>query len=66
MENTTLTQEEIDSPLWKKLESMLTERLDMARKVNDTQQTESNTNLLRGRISAYKEVLWLNPNNTDI
>lgn len=66
MENTTLTQEEIDSPLWKKLEAMLTERLDMARKVNDTQQTESNTNLLRGRISAYKEVLWLNPNNTDI
>lgn len=66
MENTTLTQEEIDSPLWKKLEAMLTERLDMARKVNDTQQTENNTNLLRGRISAYKEVLWLNPNNTDI
>lgn len=66
MENTILTQEEIDSPLWKKLESMLTERLDMARKVNDTQQTENNTNLLRGRISAYKEVLWLNPNNTDI
>lgn len=66
MENTILTQEEIDSPLWKKLEAMLIERLDMARKVNDTQQTENNTNLLRGRISGYKEVLWLNPNNTDI
>jgi hypothetical protein len=66
MEDTKLTQEEIDSALWKKLEAMLIERLEMARKVNDTTQTKTNTTMIRGRISAYKEVLWLNPNNTDI
>lgn len=66
MENIQLTIDELESALWKKLEKALIDRLESARKVNDTMQTEVNTTMLRGRISAYKEILWLNPENTDI
>ena len=66
MDNIQLTKEEIESALWKKLEAALLKRLEMSRKINDTMQTEVNTTMLRGRINAYKEILWLNPGNTDI
>jgi len=55
-----LTKEEVESPLWKKLEAHFQERLNDARMNNDYDHEEKNTNHLRGRISAFKEILELN------
>ena len=57
-----LTKEELDSPLWKKLERHFEQRLDVARQENDYPHDVDMTNRLRGRISAYKEFLDLDPN----
>ena len=56
-----LTEQELESPLWKKIEAHYKERLDIARKQNDSYQPENQTNLLRGEIRAYKSLLRLNP-----
>ena len=55
-----LTKEEAESPLWKKLETHFQERLNDARMHNDHNHCVEDTNHLRGRISAFKEILELN------
>jgi hypothetical protein len=54
-----LSQPEKESELWKKLEKILTERLEKHRRLNDTDQPESKTALLRGRIAEVKFLLAL-------
>ena len=54
-----LTKEEIESPLWKRLEAYYQDRLARARSLNDNPKPEDRTNLLRGHIAAYKDFLDL-------
>lgn len=61
-----LSKEELDTALWKKIEPHFKNQLNMARRQNDHMNTAEETNRLRGRISAYKEFLQLNPGNEDI
>ena len=61
-----LTPEELDSPLWKKMEGLFRKELDTARKINDQKLDIDDTFLLRGRISAFKGLLMLNPANEDV
>lgn len=56
-----LTRQELDSALWKKLEKHFGKRLSLARRMNDGDLDERSTQLQRGRIKAYKEILGLNP-----
>lgn len=52
---------ESESALWKKLREHIQGRLDMARKQNDYSMTNEETERLRGRIAAYKDILELEP-----
>lgn len=61
-----LSKEELESPLWKKMEGLFLKELDTARKINDKKLDIDDTFLLRGRISAFKGLLMLNPDNEDI
>lgn len=61
-----LTKEEVDSALWKKIEQLYKQRLDISRKNNDGNASEIATAMLRGRIAAYRELLQLNPENMDV
>lgn len=55
-----LTREELNSVLWKKLQTHFRERLDTTRQENDyMHQDERVTAKIRGRITAYKEFLEL-------
>lgn len=60
-----LTKEEIESDLWKKLQSYFEGRLSVARKENDPIRPENNTNLTRGKILAYKEFIELGHTEED-
>jgi hypothetical protein len=66
MEEFKLTPEELNSPLWVKLEKEITRRLGLCRELNDRALDIDNTNRLRGMISAHKDYLLLNPANEDI
>lgn len=54
-----LTEGERNSALWQKLETKLHSRLEQLRLMNDGNQLESETALLRGRISEVKTLLAL-------
>ncbi len=54
-----LTQEEINSELWRKLEKHINARITELRIENDYGVSEITTTHLRGEISAYKEMLLL-------
>jgi hypothetical protein len=56
----TLTNQERDSALWKRLNAHLESRIDMMRRQNDTSLTETETERLRGRIAFAKELQALN------
>lgn len=50
---------EIETPIWRKVERYVEERLSLARQENDHMLSEQRTNQLRGKIAAYKEILNL-------
>lgn len=54
-----LQPHEVESPLWRKLEGMLTARLNSLRKQNDGEHDERRTAKLRGRIAEVKFLLAL-------
>lgn len=54
-----LTPAEQQTDLWKKIKSILEERLELHRKKNDSSQPESDTAKLRGRIAEVKFLLDL-------
>lgn len=54
-----LTELERNSELWKKLEAVLKQRIDLHRKKNDSDQDDSSTAKLRGRIAELKFLLDL-------
>jgi len=54
--NMKLTQEDLDSGCWKKLEGMAREKVAFLRQQNDHPADEAQTAYLRGRIA---EVKWL-------
>lgn len=56
-----LTEEELKSDLWLKIEKHLQENLDTARKMNDRDQPDVNTYMLRGDIRTLKRLLRLRP-----
>ena len=56
----TLTNQERDSALWKRLNVHLESRLDAMRKQNDSSLSETETERLRGRIAFAKEIQALN------
>ncbi|MCP5244872.1 MAG: hypothetical protein H6937_02430 [Burkholderiales bacterium] len=55
----SLTKEEKESDLWKKLENHFQERINVEREVNDSIRSEDYTNFTRGKILAYKEIVGL-------
>lgn len=55
-----LTQEDINSPVYKKLAKHFEEKLSAARRSNDQANDIVETSYTRGRIYAYKEFLKLN------
>ena len=58
-ESFSLTPEERNSALWKKLELHIQERMDMFRKQNDMTMPEVETAKLRGKIAFAKELIAL-------
>lgn len=60
-----LTKEELNHPIWKKLEEHISERVMINRKINDKPMPEHETCTLRGEIRAYKSILRLNPEYKD-
>lgn len=56
----TLTNQERDSALWKRLNAHIESRLDMMRKQNDASMLDHETERLRGRIAFAKELQALN------
>jgi hypothetical protein len=54
-----LTNQERDSALWKRITNHIDSRLDTLRKNNDASLDQQETERLRGRISAFKELLAL-------
>jgi hypothetical protein len=54
-----LTEGDKLSAVWQKLEPYLNDRLDACRKQNDGDLSPEQTAKLRGRISAYREILSL-------
>ena len=48
---------ERESALWKKVEALANEKIDVLRKRNDGDLDETETARLRGRIAAWKELL---------
>lgn len=56
-----LTTQERDTALWKKLKAQIEERLKTARRMNDGDLDERSTQVVRGRIKAYKEILGYDP-----
>lgn len=66
-ELTTLTPEELNHPLWKKLERHMLEELNNNRRANDALNASmEQTYCLRGANLALKGLLQLNPDNQDI
>lgn len=55
----TLTKMESESVLWIKLREHIAARLDALRRQNDQSMTPDETERLRGRIAAYKELMGL-------
>lgn len=60
-----LTKEELQHPLFKKIEAYVQSRIDVCRKINDNQMPEGETYMLRGEIKAYKSILRLNKESKD-
>ena len=56
-----LTKEEVDAPLWRKLEAHLLCVLQELRELNDHQISEAVTNVTRGKIEQIKQLLELKP-----
>jgi hypothetical protein len=54
-----LERHERDHALWKRIEEILTYRLETYRKQNDAQLDERQTDRLRGRIAELKDLLAL-------
>lgn len=54
-----LTEQELQSAVWKKLEAHITSRIESARCQNDGELDAIATARLRGRIGAWKELLAL-------
>ena len=59
MKQKNLERHERDHALWKKIEEILTYRLETYRKQNDAQLDERQTDRLRGRIAELKDLLAL-------
>jgi len=58
-----LTEFEIQTTIWQKIALETEEQLRLARSRNDGDMDERETARLRGKISAYKEILgWAEPN----
>lgn len=55
-----LTQAELNSSVWKKIEGHLEKRLESHRRRNDASLDERKTEKLRGKISEVKQLLGLN------
>lgn len=56
-----LTKEEVDAPLWRKLEAHLLTELQELRAMNDSHAAEFITAGIRGRIWQIKALLDLKP-----
>lgn len=54
-----LTPTERDSPVWRKIKAHAEQRLESARKANDTNLDERKTAKLRGRIAELKHLATL-------
>ncbi len=61
-----LNKQDLDSPTWKKIEGYLKDTLDNLRHQNDVDMSDHLTSKTRGRIDMCKQILSLNPENTDI
>lgn len=58
----TLTEFEKETALWKKIETELTDRLNIYRQRNDGNLSVAETDKLRGTIAMCKEILaWAEP-----
>lgn len=51
------TQDDFTSLTWKKMESLMQEKLESCRNRNDYLLTQEETNFIRGKISVYRELL---------
>ena len=54
-----MTLEEKHSAVWMKLKEVLNEQLELLRRQNDTDKSETETAFLRGRITEIKNILSL-------
>ena len=55
----TLSDIERHSALWKKISEHINEQIDIARKKNDGELSDTQTARLRGKLQAYKELVAL-------
>lgn len=61
--NKVLDRLDIQSGTWVKIREALEERLDILRRANDSRKRHEDTEFLRGKIAAIKEILaWGEPN----
>ncbi len=60
-----LTYEDKHSATWKRLKSFIEKEIDMARRKNDNDLSETATATLRGQIKALKRILALETDITD-